>query len=297
MPPLSIVGNRFYAGNEEVKLIGGVVCCEDYPANGWPFISAPYIERFRENKLKYVHIRTGPFIRGAEARIFEGYRWIPDGDNPDQGRYDLNQFAPAFVRHLRTTLDATLAAGIYTEIDLVDAWPPRHRVSPFNAENNLNGFDTGPSGCELFRSVPHPFVDAWVRHIVRATADYPHVLYQVGNETAVCRSKPEFEIGIYGIAKDEMRSMGVDRPVGTNSSHDGLDYRAYHGFFVPVPESIPVLVNESDNEDHAPEEYASLMRLGLERGGVYFQGWRGPLDQSSFETLLGLIRNIMDGTP
>ncbi len=287
VPRLRIQGNRFFAGNAEIKLIGGAVCCDD-PANGWPFISPKYIDLFRENKLKYVHIRTGPHTRFNELQIFEGYKFVPDA-----GKYDLNQFEPAFINHLRDTLDRTLAARIYTEVDLVDAWPPRHAVSPLNGQNNINGFDA--RGCEMFREPVNPFVEAWVRHIVHETARYAHVMYQVGNETGFCRSSSEFELGVYQIAKDEMSLMGVDRPVGTNSAHNGFDYRAYHGFFTPVSEPIPVLVNETDNEVHSPEEYERHMRRGLRRGGVYFQGWRGPLNQADFERLLDLIQGIMEG--
>jgi hypothetical protein len=298
MLPLTITGNRFFAGNQEVKLIGAAVCCgEDYPANGWPFVSEGSINLFRENKLNYVHIRTGPFIRervpgspedDGEQPIFEGYKWI-------DGRYDLDQFEPNFVGHLRHTLELTLAAGIYTEVDLVDAWPPRNGLSPFNLENNINGYDGG--GCEMFQARPDSVVESWVRHVVRASADYAHVLYQVGNETEVCRSTYEFEHGVYDIAKDEMAQMGVDRPVGTNRDDQVLDYRAYHGFHTPVPEPIPVLVNETENGYHSPEEYSYRMRLGLQRGGVYFQGWRGPLNQTDFERLRDLIQDIHEGTP
>lgn len=114
----------------------------------------------------------------------------------------------------------------------------------------------------------------------------------------VCRSTSEFEQRIYGIAKDEMARRGVPpRPVGTNSEHPGLDYRAYHGFHVPPGESIPVIVNETDNEDHDPAQYSHRTRFGLQRGGVYFQGWRGPLDQSKFDELLDLVKDIAEGTP
>jgi hypothetical protein len=144
-----------------------------------------------------------------------------------------------------------------------------------------------------------PYMEKWVRHVVNMSATYPHVFYQVANESFICNASPSFEKGVKAIARNQMKTLGVSRIIGTNAGpatpSSSFDYRTYHQFnTVPQSTYIPVLVNETDNlAGHCPEQYEDKARKGLTRPGVYFEGFRDGLSLTDFKRMMRLLGGVI----
>lgn len=226
----------------------------------------------------------------ASQNKFEGFAF-----DDATGKYDLGRFNDLFVSTLRSTIEQARVHGIYVGIDLNDNWPWRHDLSPFNAINNLQGFNLTR---EDWQRPVTGFQEIWTRHIVRQTCRYDNVAYyQTGNESSIS-SNSEWEASVYAVVKSELAQQGCRNiPVASNSEWSGADISAIHGYFIPVPQPPrPVIVNETDNRETTAIEQALRAKISLERGGIYFYGWRGPLLQAPFEELLGDLGQIRAGT-
>jgi len=225
----------------------------------------------------------------ASQNKFEGFAF-----DDATGRYDLLRFNDLFVSTLRSTIEQARTRGIYVGIDLNDNWPWRHDLSPFNPRNNIQGFALAREDWE--RPVTG-FQEIWTRHVVRQTCRFDNVAYyQTGNESGLV-SRSEWEASVYAAVKDELGQQGCRNiPVASNSVWSGADISAIHGYFIPVPQPRPVIVNEADNRETTPVEQALRAKISLERGGIYFYGWRGPLQQQPYEDLLGFLGQVRTRT-
>jgi hypothetical protein len=225
----------------------------------------------------------------ASQNKFEGFAF-----DEATGKYDLLRFNDLFVTTLRSTIEQARSRGIYVGIDLNDNWPWRHDLSPFNARNNNQGFDLVREDWE--RPVTG-FQEIWTKHVVRQTCRFDNVAYyQTGNESGIV-SRAEWESSVYAAVKDELGQQGCRNiPVASNSDWAGADISAIHGYYIPVPQPRPVIVNETDNRETTPVEHALRAKISLERGGIYFYGWRGPMQQQPYEELLGYLGEVRAGT-
>ena len=290
--PLYLQGNQFYAAGQPARLLGSVVCCEDYPANGWPLVSETYIDKMASAGLNWTHVRTGPFIPGAETP--ESLAHVTD---PATGLQDLTRYRPQFFDRLRGVIFHAGLHGMYVEVDLIDAWPFKHELSAFSAGRNLQGAN---GSCDWFKQPPNEWMEGWVRKLVASTGDLPNVMYQIGNESFGCGSSDAYELGIYAIVKDELSVRGFpDRLVGSNSLRTYLpvDYDVSHDTFLPLPEGKPVVVNEFVLEDPAtdPMEIALMAAMRLD-AGVHYMAWRGSLPNAAYDTYLSLFGQARAGT-
>ena len=290
--PLYLQGNQFYAAGQPVRLLGSVVCCEDYPANGWPLVSETYIDKMASAGLNWTHVRTGPFIPDAETP--DSVAHVTDRGT---GLQDLTQYWPQFFDRLRGVISRAGLGGMYVEVDLIDAWPFKHELSAFSAGRNVQGAN---GSCDWFKKPPNAWMEGWVRKIVASTGDLPNVMYQIGNESFGCGSSDAYELGIYAIVKDELSERGFpDRLVGSNSlrTYLAVDYHVSHDNFLPMPEDKPVVVNEFSLEDPEtdPMEVALMAAMRLDRG-VYYMAWRGSLPNAAYDTYLDLFGQARAGT-
>jgi len=225
----------------------------------------------------------------ASQNKFEGFAF-----DDATGKYDLLQFNDLFVTTLRSTIEQARSRGIYVGIDLNDNWPWRHDLSPFNARSNNQGFSLAR---EDWQRPVTGFQEIWARHVVRQTCRFDNVAYyQTGNESAISSSS-EWEASVYAVVKGELGQQGCRNiPVASNSEWSGADITAIHGYYIPVAQPRPVIVNETDNRETTAVEQALRAKISLERGGIYFYGWRGPLLQQPYEELLGDLGQVRAGT-
>jgi hypothetical protein len=290
---LRVEGNRFMdpRGNE-VRPLGAIVCCQDAKANGWPLVSLEALDLFAGHRLSYTHCRLGPFtVAGEDDPIYVGYLTAADG------RVDLEQFFPAFWARARGIADRARQLRIYVEFDLIDRWVRQHgetdmpQVDPWSARNNIQGIEAG--GLAIFRSAPAPIHERWVRKAVAELGEFENVLFQVGNEGFKSFSEA-WEIGVYGLVKDELRRHGFsDRLVATNTQdptlESRLDYVTRHATEAQRAGAKPILVNEYDSLP--PSEVIRQVRRAR-RFGTHFMYWRGDHSQSQWEGTLAQLEGI-----
>ncbi len=119
----------------------------------------------------------------------------PGQANDGQPKFDLNQPNPAFWKRLDEYLRSCRRHGIYVWLQIFDEpfteeGRGRWYLNPFNPDNNINELPGlprgGKSGEDAFYD-PHnaPLMaiqDALVRRLLDATAEFDHVVYEIGNE-------------------------------------------------------------------------------------------------------------------
>ena len=290
--PLRTDGSRFVDETEqEVRLLGGIVCCEEAKENGWPLVTLEALDLFAAHRLNYTHCRLGPFTVAGEGRANDvGYVTTPDG------RVDLEQFYEPFWGRARTIAQHAQQRGIYVEFDLVDRWVRQHGASdlpfvdPWSAHNNIQGFEAGR--LRIFRSAPKEIHERWIRKAVSELGEFESTLFQVGNE-GFKRFSAAWEVGVYDIVKDELSVQGLsDRLVATNT-HDPelegrLDYVTRHSREAQAAGPKPIIVNEYS--PLASDEVIRQVRRA--RGfGTAFMYWRGDDDRSEWLRTLGELRD------
>jgi len=290
---LRVDGNRFVdpRGNE-VKPLGGIVCCDEAKTNGWPLVNLDVLDLFASHSLNYTHCRLGPFTAAGEHDpIYVGYVTVADG------RVDLEQWFPPFWERARGVADRARQLRIYVEFDLVDRWIRQHgetdlpQVDPWSARNNIQGIEAG--GLAIFRSAPAPIHERWVRKAVAELGEFENVLFQVGNEGFKSFSQA-WEVGVYQLVKDELRRHGFsNRLVATNTQDPALesqlDYITRHVPQAQRAEAKPILVNE-----YAPLPPSEVLRQvrRARRFGTHFMYWRGDHGQNEWESTLAQLETF-----
>lgn len=295
--PLSAVGNIFHDRfNNDVVLLGAIICCEDAKQNGWPFVTDEILDKYQQNKINFTHVRIGPNTPNSEGPEFCAYK------NLGNNKVDLNQWDENFWGKLRTMIYHSQQRGIYVEISLIDAWVlERQELTPWAKSNNTNGIDSG--NCQILSSSPKPIHEAWLKKVAKETGEFDNVLYEIGNETFDCDSKisEAWEKGVATIMRDELLKQGFGlRPIGTNSHKSSIenanyiDYVNKHQKTVPTPLSKPTMVNEYDSAFIAsigPTGFDKLMREAFVKG-VSFHLWRGDMNKQSFESSMLKIKEF-----
>lgn len=290
---LHVEGSTFVSPRGPIRLFGGVVCCEDYPSNGWPWASEKYIKTFAENGGNFVHFRLGPFTAIGERPEFVAYKDV-------NGKVDLNEWDDAFWSGLSQRLSFARSQGVYVELDLIDAWVlERPELSPWSKANNVNGIDEGD--CDGISGPPTELQKKWLAKIVDVTRSFDNVIYQVSNESGGGNCfgllKDEWEIGVI----EYVKNLHGAALVGTNSGRDTIaavaDYVEVHTYFAQTPIlGKPTMVNEY-SEDLTPEDYKR--ELGRAKtNGTSFHYWRGEGPNASadaFARSMGYLKEFTAG--
>ena len=151
---------------------------------------------------------------GAVDRVLQP--WV----RLDDGRYDLERFAPAWEERLRALLDATLKRGIIVSLELWDDWSVTRgpggqydpgagagwNAHPFNPKNNVNynqavlPESTAVCDAPFYSTVPGRdhvqqvlrLQKRYVNRVLSVAADYPNVLINVSNESRAHRAWSRF---------------------------------------------------------------------------------------------------------
>lgn len=295
---LHVDGTEFRGqNNEKVTLLGGIVCCEGYPENGWPFIlrkdvrassADPYVylQRYADNGANFTHIRLGPFTETGESPAFVAYASV------EGGKVNLDEWNDAFWQRLSGTLARARELGVYVEVDLIDSWVlERPGIHPWAKANNINGVDEG--SC---RTITKPITDVqkrWLTKIVEVTRGFDNVIYQVSNESFDCKGwlDDSWELSVL----DFVRALHPSAVIGTNSNRDTIesaaDYVESHASFAQtLRNGKPIMVNEY-GDSLTPEEVRDEMRKGVLLGSS-FHYWRGGHDEAAFSATLAYLRAI-----
>lgn len=285
---LRVEGSDFVSPKGIVRLFGGVVCCEGYPANGWPWASESSIHTFANAGGNFLHFRLGPFTAQGERPEFVAYK---DAGN---GKVDLDQWDDGFWQRLSQRLADARSHGAYVELDLIDAWVlERPELSPWYKENNVNGVNEGD--CDGISQPPSELQKKWLAKIVSVTAPFDNVIYQVSNESGGgnCYGllKDEWEIGVI----EYVKSLHSQALVGTNSGRSNIeavaDYVEIHGWYAPtVKAGKPTMVNEY-SEDLTPEDYAKELNRAKTLG-TSFHYWRGAHDADAFARSMAFLKQF-----
>jgi hypothetical protein len=155
------------------------------------------------------HMHDGPVERVLQP-------WV----RLEDGRYDLERFAPAWEERLRTLLDAALTRGIIVSLELWDDWSVTRgpggqydpgagagwNAHPFNPKNNVNYSravlpeSTAVCDAPFYSTVPgrdhvEPVLRLQKRYVSRVlavAADYPNVVLNISNESRAHRDWSSF---------------------------------------------------------------------------------------------------------
>lgn len=292
--------------NQPVWLTGISVCCTDAKANGWPWVTHAVIDDLAAHGGNWVHIRLGPFNSeekpDRQGRSFEAYAKAGE-------KYDLDRWNPEFWNNLESLIDYAQRKNVYVEIDLIDAWVLEHstashdtrKLSPWNKENNLNGFDDGT--CSTLTTAPKQHHINWLKKVVEVTDRFDNVLYQVGNETFDCGGQVSqaWEDGVAAIVKNELSERGFGpRLISTNSqkasieSLDAIDTINYHvAEAIDIKSGKPSGINEYNTAAHTSDSFTRVLWQSFTRH-TFFHYWRGGDDQTEYTVTMDRIKIFMD---
>lgn len=303
MNPLRRSGGDLLAGETPIFLYGLAVCCEGYPQNGWPRISFPFIQEAAMNGINMVHIRLGPFMP-------ETTKADPLEDCPyyfKDGKVDLNVWYDKYWEDLRKLLYEAERLGVYVEIDLIDAWLLKYpEIHPWTAQNNINGFDRGSKWPLLDGEITQePYVEKWIRKVIKETGDFPNVYYQDGNELFI---HPEPSIpyleSIINVVRDEEKIHGFkEHLIATNSHREDAEGRFglsnfHQDIAFPINrkqrdlyyEVMPRGVNEYGGQ-FSPEEFKVRLQDAIKKG-TFFILWRGGWNDEEYKRALSYVKEV-----
>jgi hypothetical protein len=258
-------------------LTGAIVCCEEYPQNGWPLVSAGFADELGRS-VEATHIRVGPFVDYSEMGVPSHER------DPETGRLDLTKVNPRLLELVDNTLSNARAEGLYVQVSLFDFWLMFNcEHSSFDRNNNVQRYDGCSKKCEPVGGEVDEFQKLWLTTLVNATKNYDNVIYEVGNESFRCRNGKGWE----DRAIELIHSLAPGALVGSNNEAPSADYTIYHGSQAPQPEGKPVLVNEHDKRMEPEDTIREATRA--KEMGTYFWYFRGSHSREEWErTLAGL---------
>lgn len=240
-----------------------------------------FSERIAAAGANWTTIRCGPLF---------GFGWFgPDFISGDEtyrqyvtrgGKADLSTFDPFYFDRVRAILRKCLSLRLYVEVDLVDGWTlERPAAHPWTRANNVQGFSGGD--CSILSRAPHGYAIAFVRRLVHETGMFPHVTYQIGNETFDCRGlvSEAWERGIVAAVRaQEEDDKYIRHLVGSNAYptlplQPWADYESWHQPFAAPVGPRPRQVNEY-GKGLSAEAWGIQARIALARGGA-FHYWLG----------------------
>jgi hypothetical protein len=285
---LRVQGNRLLLADGSDPRILGTIAGSVGDEPGWPLVSVEVLDAVKAAGLNWTHVRTGPFTAEGEAPQFAFYAKVPSG------KYDLTKHNADFFGLLRTRISEARLRRIYVEVDLpMDRWPVQHRLSPWQAENNVQGEEH--SGLSIFQSAPDPVHEAALRKIVAETCEFDNVVYSEGNE-AFKSDSAAWASRVVQI----VRELCPGRPIGANSAEGAAqaDFTIFHQNAAPAPvaNGHPVEVNEFEEPNPTPNGVIA-QALKADRTGGYYMYWRGNHTPKQWSDTLIELGKIRAGTP
>jgi uncharacterized protein DUF4038/collagenase-like protein with putative collagen-binding domain len=149
------------------------------------------------------------------------------------GKYDLNQFNPAYFDRLRSRVIQAREQGIYVSVMLFQGWSIYNHgygnpwpLHPYHRSNNINGIDGDPDGDGEGREVHSLAVpaitrlqEAYVRKVIDTVNDLNNVLYEITNETAIYSR--DWQYHMVRFIKADEASRPKRHPVGMTAFDSG----------------------------------------------------------------------------
>ncbi len=192
--------------------------------HSWTPISRPGTMNFEAQLDRLAGVMKeidSPHVRGfVRALPYDPMNHMHDGQvervlqpwvRTDDGRYDLERFAPQWEERLRAFLDASLKRGIIVSLEVWDDWSVTRgpggqydpgegaawNAHPFNPANNINyGTQVLPEttavcSAPFYSTIParehiEPVLQLqqlYVDRLLGIAAEYPHVLINLSNES------------------------------------------------------------------------------------------------------------------
>ena len=156
------------------------------------------------------------------------------------GRYDLTRFDQAFFDQIRGRAIEAGRRGMYVSQMFFNTWSLMYgedkwnpfNGSPWKAGNNVNGINGDPrgtgSGADV-QTLKDPAItaiqEAYVRRVVDALGDLPHILFEISNECANTAEAWAWQYRMLDVAKRHQASRGFKHPVGITASAGWLGDR------------------------------------------------------------------------
>lgn len=281
---LHVQGGRLVTSEGDPRILGAIAgSVGDEP--GWPLTSIQVLNAIEAAVLNWTHIRTGTFTAEGEAPEFAFY------EKGAGGKYDLTKISQAFLALVRSKVQAAKDRKIYVEVDLpIDRWPLQHKVSPWMAQNNVQGQEHG--GLGIFQSAPDAVHIAAIRAVVSTLCDLDNVIWSTGNE-AFKSASAAWEVPVVAL----LRECAKPHVIGANSVEGApfADFVIVHQSSASAGASKPVEVNEYA-EDIPPSAVIDEA-LKADAAGTYFQYWRGSHSTAEWLDTLNKLGQIRAGHP
>jgi len=298
LPPptlLHVQGTRFInTEGKDVYLQGsGGVCCHLDPAvNLWPWVSDALLQDLAIHGANLIHIRLGPNGILLEPRAnMRPYLEEPVGYSANGAL--LAKYNPQFFADLNKLLDRAYAFGIYVEIDLIDGWMQKDpKLSPWGADDK---------GCGIFKHSPKTVHADFLHRVVNELGRHSNILWQIGNETGVCGSSVDWELGVVRYVRTFETENGFPRHLIASNAEmtetdksPQIDYLNTHQCSAPEqPNGVnkPIATNECNGVPTTGESFKHFkaqMDLAHSRG-TYYQLWWSDMPDSEWAASLDAI--------
>lgn len=294
MSALRAQGSQLVDDDGPVSLLGCIACCEDAKANDWPWASVEFMAQCAAHGGRYTEFRNGP-NNGSEGPEFDAYLRMPDG------RYDLTKWNPAFWANLHERLDAAERLGMFVGVEVVDRWVLRRRLSPWQKDRNVQGFE----GEDPFiaSTVPKTYHRDWIRKVAIEAGRHRNVVFLTGNEAFLPPGAAglPFEEGMVDIIRQVEAEKGYVRHLVGSNTHDPkierspkIDIVIRHAD-VHIPGPVygkPAMVNEVN--PHSFQQFSREARAAMAVGTLW-QLWRGDMKAAEYQQALDELKAIQEG--
>jgi hypothetical protein len=162
---------------------------------------------------KVLHAGPLPWPRTGLGKALDG-----------KPKFDLSQIDPAYLKRLRSRIEAAAERGIYVSIMLFGghaAAGPNWTGNPFHRDNNINGIDGDPnqdgSGweTEILSDIPREVADvqkAYVGRVIETINDLDNVLFEIANEGG--KDSREWQYELIRFIQTYEKTKRKQHPVG-----------------------------------------------------------------------------------
>lgn len=293
-------GNAFLETNVEKKrvdIFSCIACCmgwEKVPNQGWPNVSAPFIDECRKFGANMFHLRLGPWVAKCKDENDPGcgeVEWTDiGGPYNDDGTWNAKYWSK--VRELVWKIHVQ---GSYVEVVPIDTW-------------YIKTCHFGSSVCawpksaidEAFNGVWNDYADKLVRKSVEELGCFGNVIAVTGNEEDLVNMKPEWLNKFIETWRDAESKTGCNlvHILGTGSELSGVnaDYQVTHSR-TPItgPCNGRWCYNNEHNPEFSVEEEASLFEKARQHGQAW-GGWRAEAKDADWEARLKRFQEIVGGS-
>jgi hypothetical protein len=151
-----------------------------------------YLDRLADHGLNLVRVWPAGYSNWENQDEYCGPTWfetLPFMRSGEGGKYDLKDFNPDFFARLHTFISYAGTKGVTIELTLFDSWGLKHigdwSWNPWDGDFNVNGRIAGSDYCHFFDLTDGVMVDVektYAQKVVRETADFGNVIYEIMNE-------------------------------------------------------------------------------------------------------------------